>query len=252
MNKILLNNGKNIESNTLNNGNFLIEKDINVFLELDELKDDISIRVLDNVRSSIKIIANNISSKVNIILGENSYLHIDSLVSDSSCIITISLAGRGSEIECISSVIVDKDSKLEFSVSHDSEDTKSLVVNNGFVLGNNKLVFDVNGIVKKNSNRSICFQDSKIITNNNQLSRILPNLYIENYDVEAEHSAYIGKFKEEDMFYLMSRGISRSDAYLLLVKSFLIGKMVLTEEEENKMIFKIDEYVRKGDKYYES
>lgn len=252
MNKILVNNDKIIESNAMNNGSLLIEKDTNLFLEIADLNEDISIRVLDNVRSNVKIIGNNISLKVRIILEENSYLHIDSLVSNSNCSMSVSLAGRGSEIECISSVVVDKDSKLEFSVSHDSEDTKSLVVNNGLVLKNSRLIFDVNGIVKKNSNRSICLQDSKIITNNDQLSIILPNLYIENYDVEAEHSAYVGNFKEEDMFYLMSRGISRRDSYLLLVKSFLIGKMVLTEEEEKKMIFKIDEYVRKGDKYYES
>ena len=55
------------------------------------------------------------------------------------------------------------------------------------------------------------------------MSQINPNLYIENYDVEASHAAYIGEFKEEALFYMMSRGISMDDAKFLLLKAFLLG-----------------------------
>ena len=253
MNKILVNNGKSIESNILVDDNqIVIKKDDDMFIELEGYNKDINIVILENVRCHIKFIGDNIHSKVNIILEENSYLRIDSLVINSNCELLILLTGRNAECECVNSVMADKNSKIKFTVSHDYESTKSLLVNNGLVLQNNGLIFDVNGIVNKDSKCSICLQDSKIITKYSRLSRILPNLYIENYDVEAEHSAYIGNFSEEDMFYLMSRGISRNDAYLLLVKSFLIGKMIVTEEEEKKLMAKIDEYVRKGDRQYES
>ena len=50
---------------------------------------------------------------------------------------------------------------------------------------------------------------------------------IDNYDVVSNHAAYIGKFKDEMLFYMMSRGISRDSAYHLLLNGFLIqsGKM---------------------------
>ena len=54
------------------------------------------------------------------------------------------------------------------------------------------------------------------------------------------------------MFYLMSRGISRNEAYKLLVKAFLIGKMQLKEDDNNKILSLIDEYIGKEDECYES
>ena len=47
-------------------------------------------------------------------------------------------------------------------------------------------------------------------------------LLIDNYDVVSNHAAYIGKFKDELLFYMMSRGISRDSAYHLLLNGFLI------------------------------
>lgn len=249
MNKILVNNSKSIESNILvENDEILIKEDVDIEFELEDYHKDINIHILENVTAHIKFFGNNLQSNVKVLLEKDSYLHIDSLLVDSDGELSIFLLGQNAEIKCINSVIANRDSKLKFIVSHDYESTKSLFVNNGLVLHNNKLIFDVNGIVQKNSKGSICIQDSKIITRYSQLASILPNLYIDNYDIEAEHSAYIGMFKEEDMFYLMSRGISRNDAYLLLVKSFLLGRMELTDLEKEKFINKINHYIGKGDK----
>lgn len=249
MNKILVNNSKSIESNILvENDEILIKKDVDIEFELEDYHKDINIHILENVTAHIKFFGNNLQSNVKILLEKDSYLHIDSLLVDSDGELSIFLLGQNAEIKCINSVIANRDSKLKFIVSHDYESTKSLFVNNGLSLHNNKLIFDVNGIVQKNSKCSTCIQDSKIITRYSQLASILPNLYIDNYDIEAEHSAYIGMFKKEDMFYLMSRGISRNDAYLLLVKSFLLGRMELTDLEKEKFINKINHYIGKGDK----
>lgn len=45
---------------------------------------------------------------------------------------------------------------------------------------------------------------------------------IDCYDVISNHSAYIGKFSLEKVFYLESRGFSKKIAYQLLLKGFLI------------------------------
>ena len=64
---------------------------------------------------------------------------------------------------------------------------------------------------------------NQIINLENGKSTIHPNLLIDNFNVESNHSAYIGKIKEEKLFYLMSRGLSKKEAYQLLLKGFLIN-----------------------------
>ncbi len=87
-------------------------------------------------------------------------------------------------------------------------------------------------------------QDSKIIVLKDNNSTIKPNLLIDNDDIEANHSAYIGRFKEDNIFYLMTRGISRDDATDLLVRSFLIGDMDISFEEREIILKQINKYWR--------
>ena len=56
-------------------------------------------------------------------------------------------------------------------------------------------------------------------------------MIVDNHDIEASHSAYIGKFDEDVIFYLMTRGLTRKDANSLLIKAFLINNMSLEENE---------------------
>ena len=56
-------------------------------------------------------------------------------------------------------------------------------------------------------------------------SIIKPNLYIDEYDVDARHAATIGRFNSEDIFYLMTKGIDKKEAIELLISGFLnIGR----------------------------
>ena len=241
MNKLLLNNGKIVDdAKLLEQKNIIIKEDSNIYLELNDYLNDINITVNDNINCHVKILGSNVNTNLNIILNENSNLRVDSLIFNGNNNVRISLSGRGAVLEFIYSTVISMDSKVIFTVLHEESDTKSSLINNGLVLDNHKLIFDVNGVVNKESSRCVCLQDNKIITDYANLSRILPNLFIDNYDVEAEHSAYIGSFSSNDMFYLMSRGIDEDKARLLLIQSFLVGKMLLSMEETDKFISKIN------------
>jgi hypothetical protein len=50
-------------------------------------------------------------------------------------------------------------------------------------------------------------------------------LFIDEYDCIANHSAHIGKFSDEEMFYLNSRGINDNDAIKLLITGFLTSNV---------------------------
>jgi len=51
-------------------------------------------------------------------------------------------------------------------------------------------------------------------------ANVLPTLRIFTNDVQAKHGAGVGHFNEEDVFYLMSRGLSQDEAKNLLVEGF--------------------------------
>jgi Fe-S cluster assembly protein SufB len=49
----------------------------------------------------------------------------------------------------------------------------------------------------------------------------IPNIKIRNNDVTIAHEATVGKLSEEDVFYLMSRGISKEEAKAMIVNGFI-------------------------------
>ena len=56
-------------------------------------------------------------------------------------------------------------------------------------------------------------------------------MIINNEDVSANHSAYIGKIKDADIYYLESRGLPRSEIEKILLKASLL-KGIETEVKE--------------------
>ncbi len=50
-----------------------------------------------------------------------------------------------------------------------------------------------------------------------------PNLQIENNNVKAGHSAITKKFRDDEIFYLTSRGLQEEQARQLLLESFIEG-----------------------------
>ncbi len=49
----------------------------------------------------------------------------------------------------------------------------------------------------------------------------IPDIQIRNNDVTIAHEATVGKLSEEDMFYLMSRGIGEDEARAMIVNGFI-------------------------------
>ena len=76
-------------------------------------------------------------------------------------------------------------------------------------------------MLEKGNTDCIMDQNSRILTLGDVQAKIIPNMFIEEDSVEARHGSIIGSFDEEEVFYLMSRGISREEAILLLIKGFL-------------------------------
>ena len=142
---------------------------------------------------------------------------------DSSSTVDVNMVTEGVTLYYYYNTINYKNNSFSIKVNHLKDNTHSELFNHGVNVGNNKLDFFVEGIVPKDSEKCICNQENQIINMNEGKSTVCPVLLIDNYDVDSNHGAYIGKFSEESVFYMLSRGIPRKDANQLLLKGFLVN-----------------------------
>lgn len=147
-------------------------------------------------------------------------------VIDQESEVCINLNCEGASIDYYYNTINYHDHCYQINVNHHKDHTISHIYNHGVNVKDHKLHFSVNGIVPKDIVHCICNQENQIINIENGKSTICPNLFIDCYDVISNHSAYIGKFAAEKLFYLESRGLTREMAYRLLLKGFLIPQEV--------------------------
>lgn len=158
--------------------------------------------------------------------------------------ISININGENSNVLLNISSISLCENNYNINVYHNSKNTTSNTNVHGLALDNNKIFIKNNGYIRNGSQNSKLNQDNKIIIMCDNNSKIEPNLFIDEYDVEASHGAYIGKFDEEELFYLNSRGLDDKMSYNLLINGFLIGELDLDESMIEKLKDIIYKYVK--------
>ena len=183
---------------------------------------------------SIKESVNEESYEINIDGGKVIFNNVSYSSKDIN--ITVNLNKKKSEIVIYNSIISNDDIKVKIRINHNSKNTVSNVYNNGVTKKEGTINFDVTSYVPKNVKGCIVNQDSKIISlndkNNNEIN---PILLIDEYDTSARHAAFIGKFNEQELFYLMSRGLDKKTSEKLLLNGLLIGTLEICFEEKEML-----------------
>lgn len=243
MNNILVNNEKKEEM--IESGKYVFKEDTNLLLELEDLEKEIFLVVSSDLTVTLTILGENTNLNVHIQVEKNASLTFNHFVIDGNINIISNLSQENADFCFHNSIFSSKNSINQIVVNHHASHTTSSLKNHGFSKNRASLIFDVASYVPKESGSCISKQDNQIIEEENSLSQINPNLYIDNYDVEASHSAYVGEFKEQELFYLMSRGLTEKTSKFLLLKSFLIGSFHLEDKIEEKMSKKIIKYFDK-------
>ena len=203
---------------TLSNGNvnLKIEKDANVFYTI--LNSSNTNRVFD-IYGKLEL--------TEISLDEtNENINANLMIEDANF-----------ESKCLS-FASNHDSDFHVYVNHNAKQTFSNVSNIGVALNKGKLLFDVVGKIEKGMSKSKCSQLSKgIVMDNESKVDAKPVLLFDEYDCFANHGASIGKVSDEDLFYLMSRGLTKNEAFILIldgiIRPFVDG--ILIEEYKNSI-----------------
>lgn len=159
-------------------------------------------------------------------------------VKDIKELSIVNLNGEKSKFYYTLKTISKTNEKYDLMIYHNARESESEINNIGVTLMDGTLNFNVSGFVPNNVKKCILNQNNRIINLSNNACCIKPNLFIDEEDVVANHSAFIGKFNDDELFYLMSRGISKKDAKNLLVKGLLLKNMNIYK---NKIEEKINE-----------
>ena len=130
------------------------------------------------------------------------------------------------------------------NINHNGVGTVSNISNKSIAMDGSKLDFVINSIVKKEYVKSTINQNTRIVTIGNCDCKVSPNMFIDCDDIEARHGSVIGTFKDDMVFYLMSRGIDYNNAMKLLVKGYLFSNIDIDSELRDKIFNSIDTYWR--------
>lgn len=212
-----------------------LSDDVNLLIN-DDLYTEYEINV-HNANSNILVIKENKNDSkyiINVNKGSVSFNNF-SFSSKNNYILT-NLNSENSRIDIYNSTIAFNKVKYDILVNHNNSKTISNVYNNGITKENGTIIYNVTSYAPFNIKESIINQDSKIYTLNEiNENRINPILLIDSFDVQARHAAFIGNYKEDALFYLMSRGLSRSEASNLLINGSLIGVLDVCFDEKEKL-----------------
>ncbi|XMB86933.1 SufD family Fe-S cluster assembly protein [Mycoplasmatota bacterium WC44] len=153
----------------------------------------------------------------------------------------INLVGVAANTEIKTVAIAEQGQKqnINTATEHLAKMTSSDITNQGVAVDKAKLVFNNFGKIHNGNSESKAFQSTRgIILNKDASISANPFLLIDEYDVEAGHGATIGKFDDDSLFYLMSRGLSKADAEKLIVNGFIVPILESIENEFLKDQFK--------------
>lgn len=160
---------------------------------------------------------------------------------------SIHLDGQGANGESYGAYFADAGQHLEHQVyiDHNAPHTRSRVAYKGALQGDGAhAVWIGDVLIRRVATGTDSYEENRNLTlTEGTRTDSIPNLEIETGDIEgAGHASTTGRFDEEHIFYLQSRGISEDEARKLVVRGFLfeVIQRIGNEEIEERLQAAID------------
>jgi Fe-S cluster assembly protein SufD len=108
------------------------------------------------------------------------------------------------------------------TIRHQKPYTTSKITNLLVAAGAAQMHVDVTGHIEKGMEKSSCHQTNRgIILEEFGVISVEPKLLIDEYDVDAGHGCAIGQINSEELYYLLSRGLTEAEAKELIISGYL-------------------------------
>ncbi|MFC4225245.1 Fe-S cluster assembly protein SufD [Lysinibacter cavernae] len=160
---------------------------------------------------------------------------------------------QGGDIEALGVYFADAGQHLEqhVYVNHDAPHTKSRVTYKGALQGEGaRTVWIGDVLIQQSAKGTDSYEQNRnLVLSDGTRADSIPNLEIQTGDIEgAGHASATGRFDDEQLFYLQSRGISEAEARRLVVRGFLVEviQRIGNEELEARLNDAIEESLNKS------
>lgn len=215
----------------------VIKKDLDLELDLSKyLNLTFNLTISKKVKSNIYII-----TKQNAILDININVEEDASVKcffaffnrKTNIDIRTNLLGKNSNSNInIISLSNNNISTFNTTINHLNDNTNS-IINNSLILNNNSSSIS---IIKSNiKNKSIDSNSSQtidaLLLDDKSKIEMTPSLFINENEVFANHSSNISRINKDDLYYILSKGISKKDAEKMYILSFLMKQTPIEKKE---------------------
>ena len=131
---------------------------------------------------------------------------------------------KNSKVKINVSFIAMNDYNLEINATINGE-ASSTDVNIRGINESSNVNITLNGTANKKCKDSIINEYAKIINTSDKSNTLIPNLIVNTNEVVANHGVSIGSINDDELFYLMSKGISKSNAIKLIEEGFILSIM---------------------------
>ncbi|SEQ29048.1 Fe-S cluster assembly protein SufD [Piscibacillus halophilus] len=159
---------------------------------------------------------NTISENITNLMGENSLCHAKAVS-----------VGRGDQKQDFTAKIV-----------HFGKESEGYILQHGVMKDNAASIFNGVGKIEHGASKSNAEQESRVLMlSQGSRGDANPILLIDEDDVTAGHAASVGRVDPVQLYYLMSRGISKQEAERLVIHGFLspVVKEIPIETVQNQL-----------------
>lgn len=136
----------------------------------------------------------------------------------------IEITKPGAEVEVTGAFLAENKEvvEIEVVVHHQAPHTKATTVLKGVGRDQAKLRFVGRIIIDPECGDSNSFLTERILLlSDKAMAEAVPDLEILTDDVRCSHAASISRISPEQLFYLMSRGLTKKQAEALIIEGFL-------------------------------
>lgn len=170
-------------------------------------------------KSEILKLEHNTTYKVN----ENVDLILDLSEVSGEVSLDLVFEKEGCSCHLIGMYVLNNGEKLDLKTSarHLARNTSCLQDVRGVLKDNSESKYIGSIIIEKEASQTESFlDDSVLVLGNGTKNQSDPTLEIKNNDVKASHGSTTGRINEEEIFYLSSRGLSKTESENIIVEGF--------------------------------
>lgn len=155
--------------------------------------------------------------------------------SDTVLDINTLLEGEGSQAQLSVVAVADGEQKqiIDSKIQNRGHHSVGHINQHGVVLDSATLTMNGIGLIEKGAKQADAQQENRLLMLSDQArGDTNPILLIEEFEVTAGHAASVAKVDENQMWYLMSRGVPRIEAEYMVIRGFLMQAVTLLKDQK--------------------